>query len=178
MVKRYNPYSAIDLSVWIVEDPQGQLIMSADYDALAAKLETERMRLAGCGVAALADTPDSMKSQRLDPESPYWSASYGDVLRRVQECIDLRARIRDLEARWEGYMTLAPDNGVERIAALEAALRECTEKGANIAVIVRDALTPAKTPAKYGSCPECSGKGGAHFTSCSHSPTKIKGDEK
>jgi hypothetical protein len=39
------------------------------------------------------------------------------------ELLSARARIRELEARWEGYMKLAPDNGVERICELEAALR-------------------------------------------------------
>lgn len=70
---------------------------------LTAELEIERMRLAGCGVAALSDTPESMASQRLAPDSPYWSASYGDVLRRTQECIDLRTRIATLKNAIRDY---------------------------------------------------------------------------
>ena len=45
-----------------------------ERDALRAELETERMRLAACGVVALANTPDSAKQAReMRPE--YWSAA-------------------------------------------------------------------------------------------------------
>lgn len=53
------------------------------------QLETERMRLAGCGVAALMNTPDSIKD-RIGRDSPYWSASYGDVCSMVDREIALR----------------------------------------------------------------------------------------
>lgn len=87
-----------DMDLYMFEGAQLMQQALAEHKAIAAELETERMRLAGCGVAALADTPESMASQRLSIDSPFWSASYGDVLRRVQECIDLRARIAHLEA--------------------------------------------------------------------------------
>lgn len=45
---------------------------------LEAELETERMRLAGCGVAALMNTRKAAKD-RINKDSPYWSASYGDI---------------------------------------------------------------------------------------------------
>jgi hypothetical protein len=61
--------------------------------ALEAELETERMRLAACGVAALCDTPSSMAKQRIEKDNPYWSASYGDVLRQVESLIALRAEL-------------------------------------------------------------------------------------
>ena len=60
---------------------------------LRAELETERTRLAACGVVALANTPDSAKQAReMRPE--YWSASCGDVARMVDENIKLRAMIQ------------------------------------------------------------------------------------
>src|SRR5690606_35153361 len=65
-------------------------------DELRAELETERMRLAACGVVALANTPDSVK-QALEMLPEYWSASCGDVARMVDENIKLRARIEEME---------------------------------------------------------------------------------
>jgi hypothetical protein len=57
---------------------------------LRAKLERERMRLAACGVVALADTPVSAAEARnMHPD--YMSASCVDVARRVDECMALRA---------------------------------------------------------------------------------------
>ena len=70
--------------------------LEQELDALRAELETERMRLAACGVVALANTPDSAKQTReMRPE--YWSASCGDVARMVDENIKLRARIEVME---------------------------------------------------------------------------------
>jgi hypothetical protein len=63
---------------------------------LRAELETERTRLAACGVVALANTPDSAKQAReMRPE--YWSASCGDVARMVDENISLRTKIEAME---------------------------------------------------------------------------------
>jgi hypothetical protein len=53
------------------------------------QLETERMRLAGCGVAANMNTADSIKD-RITRDNPYWSASYGDVCSLVDREIALR----------------------------------------------------------------------------------------
>ena len=65
----------------------------AERDELRVELETERTRLAACGVVALANTPDSAKQAReMRPE--YWSASCGDVARMVDENIKLRAMIQ------------------------------------------------------------------------------------
>ena len=67
-----------------------------ERDELRAELETERMRLAACGVVAFANTPDSAKQAReMRPE--YWSASCGDVARMVDENIKLRAKIETME---------------------------------------------------------------------------------
>jgi hypothetical protein len=64
--------------------------------ALRAELETERMRLAACGVVALSNTPDSAKQAR-DMRPEYWSASCGDVASLVDENIKLRAKIEAAE---------------------------------------------------------------------------------
>ena len=53
------------------------------------ELETERIRLAVCGVVAMADTKKTRtKAREMLPE--YRSASLSDVERRVDECIKLR----------------------------------------------------------------------------------------
>lgn len=57
---------------------------------LNAELERERMRLAACGVVALADTPESAAKAR-EMRNEYRSASCDDVARRVDECMTLRA---------------------------------------------------------------------------------------
>lgn len=68
--------------------------------AIEDELETERIRLAACGVVAMADTPESAAKQRqMLPK--YWSASCGDVVRRVDECMALRAQVAALEAQVE-----------------------------------------------------------------------------
>lgn len=68
-----------------------------ENEQLKAALETERMRLAACGVVAMADTPDSAEYARnMHPD--YRSASCDDVARRVDECMALR---KDAERyRW------------------------------------------------------------------------------
>lgn len=69
----------------------------AELDRLCAELETERMRLAGCGVAAMANTPTTV-AQRITRDNPYWSASYGDVCRAVDREMALRAEVERLTA--------------------------------------------------------------------------------
>lgn len=61
-----------------------------ERDSLRAELERERMRLAACGVVALADTPASAARAR-EMHDAYRSASCDDVARRVDECMALRA---------------------------------------------------------------------------------------
>lgn len=64
--------------------------LRAEVEKLKAELETERMRLAACGVAALGNTADSVK-ERISNDNPYYSASYSDVCRAVDAEIALRA---------------------------------------------------------------------------------------
>lgn len=63
-----------------------------------SELERERMRLAACGAAALANTPESIAKHRIGRDNPYWSASYGHVCDAVDSEIALRDE-RDAEAR-------------------------------------------------------------------------------
>lgn len=61
-------------------------------DELRAELETERIRLAGCGVAALMNT-EELKANRVSRDNPYWSASYQDVCNMVDREIELREEL-------------------------------------------------------------------------------------
>lgn len=153
--------------------------------ALEAELENERMRLAACGVAALSDTTGSMESQRLSPDSPYHSASYGDVLRRTRECIDLRAKVAALEAARRkiaayspgDFRTLADEIAIWKIATevleTELPLSARAEQG------IIDQCFPEETPAQSGSgaCKACGYFQGAHSHCLNPDcPSKIKGN--
>lgn len=61
-----------------------------EVDRLFTELEIERLRLAACGVAATANTPETAAEQRLKPDSPYLSASYHDVCAAVEREMALR----------------------------------------------------------------------------------------
>ena len=63
--------------------------IETELTAAREELETERIRLAACGVVAMADTKESRtKAREMLPQ--YRSASLSDVERRVDECIELR----------------------------------------------------------------------------------------
>jgi len=59
---------------------------------LEAELERERLRLAACGVVAMADTPESASKAR-DIHQDFWSASLDDVIRQVDALMALRLAI-------------------------------------------------------------------------------------
>lgn len=65
-----------------------------------ALLEREQLRLAACGVIALADTPESAAEAR-QMHSDYESAALDSVKRRVDECIALRQMVRELRDTME-----------------------------------------------------------------------------
>jgi hypothetical protein len=65
--------------------------------ALEAKLETERMRLARCGVIAMANTPETAALFRIPKDSPDYSASMADVEAAVDREIALKERVQALE---------------------------------------------------------------------------------
>ena len=74
------------------------LVIERDKQLDRAKedAQTERMRLAGCGVVAGQNTPKSA-ADRLDKNDPYWSSSYGDVCAAVDREMALRADLKDFE---------------------------------------------------------------------------------
>lgn len=78
---------------------------AAELRRLHAELEREQMRLAACGVVALADTPNSAKHVR-QMHSDYESASCQEVARRVDECISLRAQRDALLEALRGLLAL------------------------------------------------------------------------
>lgn len=69
-------------------------------EGLAVKLETERMRLAGCGVAAMGNSPSTV-ARRIGRDNPYYSASYGDVCAAVDREIAHRERAEGLAKELE-----------------------------------------------------------------------------
>jgi hypothetical protein len=75
-----------------------EAIHNIKIEALRGELETERMRLAACGVVALSDTPESAKRHRqMLPE--YMSESCKNVIRRVDECMALREKVAQLDSQ-------------------------------------------------------------------------------
>lgn len=64
---------------------------------LENEIETLRVQLAACGVAAMQNTEESA-TQRIDKLSPYWSASYGDVCRAVDSEMCSRAALASKDA--------------------------------------------------------------------------------
>ena len=66
--------------------------LKARIQALTRELEVERMRLAACGVVAMANTPGSAAKAR-DIMEEYRSASCGDVANAVDREMRLRADI-------------------------------------------------------------------------------------
>lgn len=75
---------------------------------LRSELETERIRLAACGVVALSNTPESAaKARDMLPE--YRSASCDDVARMVDEQMHLRASLTNSQNRL--FDVLVGDDG-------------------------------------------------------------------
>lgn len=74
--------------------------------ALRAALEIERLRLAACGVAALQNTESSAR-ERIKPDNPYYSASYGDVCSAVDREMALRAALADAERERDDALAAA-----------------------------------------------------------------------
>ncbi len=66
--------------------------LRAENARLGTELERERIRLAACGVVALADTPESAIEARKMHDD-YRSCSVESVARRVDECIKLRSEL-------------------------------------------------------------------------------------
>ena len=92
------------------------LAASKEITSLRAELERERMRLAACGVVAMANTPESAARAR-DIHPDYRSASCDDVARAVDSEMSLRAELAELRkpdcfrcAYWFACRTLIKDD--------------------------------------------------------------------
>jgi len=69
---------------------------AAQLLSLEKELERERLRLAACGVVAMADTPESAaKARDIDPS--FQSASLDDVARQVDALMEARAALAQPE---------------------------------------------------------------------------------
>lgn len=89
-----NAYHMIGWAVKRLADELLARMMTAE--SMAHELERVRIQLAGCGVAAGANTVESIK-ERIDAANPYYSASYGDVCRAVDREIGLRVTLMLVE---------------------------------------------------------------------------------
>jgi len=86
----------------------------ASHATLQAELERERMRLAACGVVALANTPESAAKAR-DMHADYRSASCDDVARMVDLQMQYRAALVNLR---DGMAEAKNSNVVDYIDAV------------------------------------------------------------
>lgn len=91
-------YRDLSIVFTVTMSPDGVLSLIDRLKKAESELERERMRLAACGVVALADTPESA-AQAREMRDEYRSASCDDVARRVDECMTLRAERDALAAK-------------------------------------------------------------------------------
>lgn len=77
--------------------PTEGTVLQRECRRLTDELEIERMRLAACGVVALANTPDSAASVR-SMHADYRSASCDEVARMVDRQMQYRAALVNLRA--------------------------------------------------------------------------------
>ena len=69
--------------------------LERERDEARDQLEREQMRLAACDVVAMSDT-ESSRGPARDMHKDYWSAAVESVIRRVDECIELRKQLEDM----------------------------------------------------------------------------------
>ena len=92
--------------------------------ALRAELERERMRLCACGVAAMANTPESAANAR-QTHPDYRSASLSDVEQAVDREMALRAELARVKANCK--IVYWPKDGSYPIEHTMAANKDCYE---------------------------------------------------
>lgn len=84
-----------------------------------------------------------------------WWSGLSDENRRLRE------RIGTLEAQVAEMQRYVDDQGTE----IQGWRNNCTGR--------HGSQTPCfESPAKYGTCPLCTGQGGAHFPTCEYSPAE------
>lgn len=67
--------------------------LNSEIDRLKSELEQTRVQLAGCGVAAMCNTRESMQEQLVEKGAYGYSASYQDVVDAVNREISLREQL-------------------------------------------------------------------------------------
>jgi len=111
--------SAIEMDVRLAD------AFAAILDKVTDELERTRVQLAGCGVAAMGNTRETLARNKEVKQGDYgWSASYGDCLRAAEREIELREAATALSSApistealarkfHETYERLAPQFGYE-----------------------------------------------------------------
>lgn len=97
--------------------------LERERDTLKAQLENERMKVVACGVAALANTRETVFS-RINRDNPYWSGSYQDVCSAVDREMKLREQLEAVTKKnleWEDQWCLI----VQENKHMKAQLAEC-----------------------------------------------------
>jgi hypothetical protein len=74
--------------------------------AMREQLDDERMKLAACGVAAMQNTRLTAREHRLNRDSQFWTASYGDVCAAVDREMAARERAEAAESALAARPTL------------------------------------------------------------------------
>lgn len=84
------------------------LLTVAEVEAMEAECEQLRVQLAGCGVAAMCNTRESMTRHAVQPGDYGYSASYGDVVRAVEREVTLREELERMTQAVGLLTTLHP----------------------------------------------------------------------
>lgn len=98
-----EPQRDADLVLMSAADELDRL--RTELATLREQLETERIRLAACGVVAMSNTPESAaKAREMLPI--YWSASCGDVEKAVDREMALRTELASARVNEARYLWL------------------------------------------------------------------------
>lgn len=109
-------------SYWPNNWSQDVAMVAYALHLMKAQLEIERMRVVGCGIAAMGNT-EKNKAERITKDNPYWTASYGDVCRAVDAEIELRCQL-EAAKQVANDCRLVADNAIaEAVAAKKDAER-------------------------------------------------------
>jgi hypothetical protein len=93
-----------------------------EIEHLRAELETERARLAACGVVAMSNTPESaVAARQIHPE--YRSASCDDVAQAVDREIALRAELAEARRELREATEAMDDPAINNLVTLPDAIR-------------------------------------------------------
>jgi DNA repair exonuclease SbcCD ATPase subunit len=87
--------------------------LHGEYEALKRELgeaqETHGIQLAAISTAAMCNTRESAKLQRIDRDSPYWTPAYSDVVTTIEREMSLREELTTLRADYEHVSSILDD---------------------------------------------------------------------